>query len=590
MQRSHPANIIPFLLFFFALSCLQAQDSLKWRLCPDTLVRSGMEMKSAFASREEALNEANLYVSHLRLKGYLESGIDSLRQVERCIAVHVGKKYTWLNLSIGEEDAAFLEGFSDLRIYNSKEVESESLSRLAEQALQISENNGYPFAKAYLDSISISGQQVSALFVLDRGPLVVIDTLVVAGDARISNAYLEQYLGIRPGSPYSEQAIREIRNKISALGFLELTGDPGVYFSQRGAKLVLPLRNSGGSRFDFLIGILPGNESNGGKLLINGRADLALLNPFGTGKEIRFLWQNPRVLSPQIDLQFDGPYLFSLPLGVDYRFQLMKYDTSYLLLDHIAGFSWFYEGGNYLKFILRRQSSSLISVDEAGLLQSKKLPDILDYVVLGSGLEWKARHLDQRFNPRKGYEVRINMTGGRKRVKANPNIIALDDSLLDFQKQYEDLTVGNGIVRTEFDMSRFFPFGRQATFLARVRSGILLGRNIFENELYLLGGARQIRGFDEQSLPASKYAILTFEYRYLFGRYAYFGPFLDLSYIRKESGTVTEQSWPMGLGLNLALDTKAGIFLLSYALGKRDTDEPVEIRNGKIHFGYQSYF
>jgi hemolysin activation/secretion protein len=123
-----------------------------------------------------------------------------------------------------------------------------------------------------------------------------------------------------------------------------------------------------------------------------------------------------------------------------------------------------------------------------------------------------------------------------------------------------------------------------------MRSGALIGRNIFENELYLLGGARQLRGFDEQSLPASKYAILTFEYRYIFGRYAYFGPFLDLSYIRNESGTLTEQSWPMGLGLNLALDTKAGIFLLSYALGKRDTDEPVEIRNGKIHFGYQSYF
>ena len=76
------------------------------------------------------------------------------------------------------------------------------------------------------------------------------------------------------------------------------------------------------------------------------------------------------------------------------------------------------------------------------------------------------------------------MTGGRKRVKVNPNIVALDDSLINFQKQYEDLAVGNGIVRAGFDLSRFFPLGRQGTFLARMRSGALIGRNIFENELF----------------------------------------------------------------------------------------------------------
>jgi len=590
MQRLHLANIIPFLLFYFLISCLHAQDSLKWRLCPDTLISTDSDMKNMYASREEALNEANLYVGQLRLHGYLESGIDSISQERHCIFLHTGRKYEWLNLTIREGESSISDGLADLHRFDGKEVNSESLFGLAERLLSTAEDNGYPFAKVYLDSILIVNSKISAQLVVDRGPLILFDTLVIAGDARISSSYLTQYLGIKPGSPYSEQAIRDIRQKISVLAFLELVGDPRVYFSKRGAKLVLPLRNSGGSRFDFLIGVLPGNESNGGKLLINGRADLALLNPFSSGKEIYFLWQNPRVLSPQIDLRFEGPYLFSMPVGVDYRFHLMKYDTSYLLLEHIAGISWFYEGGNYLKFILQRQSSSLITVDEAYLRQSQKLPDILDYVVLGSGLEWSARHLDQLYNPRKGYEARINMTGGRKRVQANPNIVALDDSLLDFHKQYENLSGGNGIVRTELDLSRFFPLGRQGTFLARMRSGILLGKNILQNELYLLGGARQLRGFDEQSLQASKYGMLTFEYRYLFGRYAYLGSFLDMAYIRDESGAVIKQSWPMGLGVNLALDTKAGIFLLSYALGKRDTDELFKIRSGKIHFGYQSYF
>ena len=47
---------------------------------------------------------------------------------------------------------------------------------------------------------------------------------------------------------------------------------------------------------------------------------------------------------------------------------------------------------------------------------------------------------------------------------------------------------------------------------------------------------------------------------------------------------------PMGAGLGLALDSKAGIFLLSYALGKRTPKTPIQLRNAKIHFGYQNYF
>ncbi|WP_315820083.1 hypothetical protein [Paraflavitalea speifideaquila] len=45
----------------------------------------------------------------------------------------------------------------------------------------------------------------------------------------------------------------------------------------------------------------------------------------------------------------------------------------------------------------------------------------------------------------------------------------------------------------------------------------------------------------------------------------------------------------MGLGLGMAFETKAGIFNISYAAGKRD-DAKFNLRQAKIHFGYVNYF
>jgi hypothetical protein len=45
----------------------------------------------------------------------------------------------------------------------------------------------------------------------------------------------------------------------------------------------------------------------------------------------------------------------------------------------------------------------------------------------------------------------------------------------------------------------------------------------------------------------------------------------------------------IGTGLGMAFETKAGIFNISYALGKRD-DTNFNFHDAKIHLGYVSIF
>ena len=46
---------------------------------------------------------------------------------------------------------------------------------------------------------------------------------------------------------------------------------------------------------------------------------------------------------------------------------------------------------------------------------------------------------------------------------------------------------------------------------------------------------------------------------------------------------------PYGFGAGISFETKAGIFSISYALGKQ-FNNPIQLRSGKIHFGIVNYF
>jgi len=46
---------------------------------------------------------------------------------------------------------------------------------------------------------------------------------------------------------------------------------------------------------------------------------------------------------------------------------------------------------------------------------------------------------------------------------------------------------------------------------------------------------------------------------------------------------------PFGFGAGFSFGTNIGIFSISYALGQQ-LNNPILMRNGKVHFGYIAYF
>ena len=154
---------------------------------------------------------------------------------------------------------------------------------------------------------------------------------------------------------------------------------------------------------------------------------------------------------------------------------------------------------------------------------------------------------------------------------------------------YEGIPLESSIYRVLFTFSGYIPFYRNLTFLARTQNGYLNNPNLFENELFRIGGLKTLRGFDEESIYASLYSIINLEFRYLFDVNSFVSLFWNGAYVEQDTYSDFISDTPWGFGAGLSFETRAGIFSISYALGKR-FDNPIEFRTAKIHFGLTATF
>jgi len=201
------------------------------------------------------------------------------------------------------------------------------------------------------------------------------------------------------------------------------------------------------------------------------------------------------------------------------------------------------------------------------------------------------RNLDYRFNPTKGWEIRLNGTLGVKRVIRNNTIEELSRPDLDFDLAYDTLKLNTLQTEAKLSAAFYLPAFRIATFKLGIEGGLQYNQErIFENELYRIGGNSLLRGFDELSVLTSTYLVTTAEFRLLLDRNSYLSfPFIDYGLTKIFVDDVEQWDTAISVGLGINFSTPAGIFNVSFAAGRR-LDNPIDFGNTKIHFGYVSLF
>lgn len=572
----------------------RGQLSLRWAPLDTTpaFVERRLSPPAAFADTAALYSYIDGALDELHAGAFLEASADSLAwQDGACTAyLHLGPFYEWLELSRGDVEEALLDaaGFRE-RLYRGRPFRYAQLRKLQERLLEYLENHGYPFAAVWLDSIDAGAGLARARLKLERGPLILLNGLEVEGDARISPGYLRNYLGLQEGEPYDNGKVLRIRNRIRELPFLQLSQDPLVNFLGSRAAVQLLLDKKRASRFDFVIGVLPqnaaGRQENNRSLLVTGTFRGELQNQFGLGERIFAEFEQLRPQTQQLDLAFSYPYMLGLPFGADFSFALYKRDTSYLDLEAGLGIQYLFEGGNYLKAFWENRSSTLLTVNEKQLAQQGRLPANLDVRNAFFGLEYALQRLDYRFNPRKGWTAFLRAAAGLKRIERNNRILELG-----YGELYDTLVLRSFQYKLSARLEGYLPAFSRSAIKGSLQGGALIGQApVYFNEQFRLGGNRLLRGFDEESVFATTYALATIEYRLLIGQNSYLYTFFDYTYLEDKTNTRDITDRPYGFGAGITFETGAGLFGLSLAYGSR-LGNPIDFSAPKVHFGYVSLF
>src|SRR6185436_8828330 len=562
------------------------------------LLKSEIGLQTEFSSRNSCIDYVNKLPSLLQAKGFVTSSLDSISfdSTVATIVIYLGQQYKWaqINTTVADPQLLAISGWNE-KMFTNKPINFDQIKNAQDRRLVYMENNGYPFAKIFLDSISVLDDSVSANLVVDKGPLYKIDSIRVYGNAKISNDFLQRYLEIPNGSIYNREKLLLISKKIRELSFVEEEQPSNMSLLGTGSVLNLYLKQRRSSQVNAIIGFLPNNDQlSSKKLLVTGEANINLQNAFGGGEALGLNWQQLQVKSPRLNIFYRHPYLFNSPLGVDFSFDMLRKDSSYLNINLNLGARYVLSESQSGKIFLQHLQTivSQGGINEAQVIASKTLPDIADVSSLALGVEFEKNKTNYRFNPRSGYLFNVGGSGGTKKIKKNNEILELkdpSDPSFDFDGLYDTVKLKSYQLRLLGAVAKYFPIGKQGTFKTAINGATILSDNIYRNELFQIGGYKLLRGFDEESEYLSQYVVGTLEYRYLIGLNSFFFGFVDGGWGRNNSHSSKYTHTYIGTGLGLALETKAGIFNLAWAVGKRD-DTQFNLRQSKIHFGFVNYF
>ncbi|HWW39695.1 hypothetical protein, partial [Pedobacter sp.] len=461
------------------------------------------------------------------------------------------------------------------------------------QLLNYMENNGYPFAKISLDSVAIKNGAISAVLNIEKGPLYKIDSIRIVGTAKISVEFMERYLGIPQGSIYRKDRLLMISRRIMELPFVQEERPWSVNMLGTGSILNLYLKPKKSSQIDVLVGLLPNNDQLGsGKLLVTGQATVVLRNPFGNGESLGLDWQQLQQQSPRLIINFQEPYLFHSPYGVNLAFSLYKKDSSYINTDGILGIQFNSSMNKKGSIFIETTGCTVLTIDTAQIIATRQLPEVADVSSLNLGISYDFNNTNYRFNAIRGNELYFIGSAGTKRLKKNSEITKLkdeNDPSFDYSTLYDTVKTSAYQFRLNIAGAHYFQLSRASTIRFAVNAAWYQSPKIFRNELYQIGGYRLLRGFDEESILASEYTVGSLEYRYLIGMNSFLFSFIDGGWAKNDVPGYAINNLYLGIGLGLAFETKAGIFNMSYAIGKQDSN-PFEFRQAKIHLGYVNFF
>jgi len=522
---------------------------------------SAMNYNKNFNSDRELIKEVDKIVVNLQKSGFIKARIIKIQETksDKYLAeLSIKKKYK--NIYVLGLDSISLEGYENYVFIDKKnylKIPITNTQDFFQKLNQFISVKGFPFNSAKFRNIeSFDQHNLKAIIEINYEKERRVDKLVIKGYKKFPKSYLKHLSKYKIGDKFDIDDIQEKSELLNQLNFIRQTRKPEILFTNDSTIVYLYVEKEKKNSFDGFIGF--SNDEIENNIQFQGYLDFELVNNFNFGEEIEFSYKSEnnadRILKTDISL----PYIFSSPIGLNIGLRLTKKDSTFVSNEQFINL--FYKNSKNHKFSLGIRS---LNSDEQLQIQNSEFED---FETLFKDFQYEHVKLNKN-NPL--FPVKnqafFKISHG-KRISENQKN----------QQFYANLAI-----------AKIFEFGPKNSIYLNIVSEILESDTYFSNELSRFGGAKSIRGFDENSLFSNKYFLLISEYRFKLNNTIYINSIVDIGNF--ENKIMDNNTNIYGVGLGIGLLTKGGMFTLNYANGS-EWKEKIDPKTSKIHITFRSFF
>ena len=460
------------------------------------------------------------------------------------------------------------------------------LTRGIERVQNLYSEHGYPKVEIEPKDIELSQETATVDFQLHirEGAQIQIGEVKVSGLQKTKTEVVLREIPVKPNQRFDQRNIDTSYRRLRNLGYFYQISPNVLEAGETTDKINFhaQVTEAKTGRLSGVIGYAPPDSEVDAAPQLTGVLEANETNLLGTGRQFNFYWKSG--LLRIFRLSYAEPWIFGKPvtIGIDYgQLKQQRLDR-----EQFTGFP-----SNDSGTVAEERSSSISAITNFGRVfegtltlgykqinvPNTGLPPPLTPLEVQSPITTPSTEL-QPYSGTK-YSLTLRLTRDTRDYFLNPtrgrrDSIAFEVSRSDFRLR-----------KAWLSLQQYFPTWRKQTIAIELHGAAAWGINIPPTELFYLGGATTLRGYDEDWFSGPRRVYANIEYRYLVGPDSQIFVFTDLGAVTLMETPSVFDRLRVGYGFGARLESRGGILRLNYGLAAGDS-----LLRGKIHVSLGASF
>ena len=447
--------------------------------------------------------------------------------------------------------------------------------------------HGYPKVEIEPKALELSQETATVDFQLHirEGSQIQIGEVKVSGLQKTKTEVVLREIPVKPNQRFDQRNIDSSYRLLRNLGYFYQINPNVLEAGDTTDKINFhaQVTEAKTGRLSGVIGYAPPDSEVDAAPQLTGVLEASETNLLGTGRQFNFYWKSG--LLRIFRLSYAEPWIFGKPITIGAEYGQLKQQR--LDREQFTGFP-----PNDSGAVAEERSSSISAITNFGRVfegtltlgyKQINVPNTGLPPTVGTSIEVQSPMTtpSTERQPYSGtkYSLTFRLTRDTRDYFLNPtrgrrDSIAFEVSRSDFRLR-----------KAWLSLQQYFPTWRKQTVAVELHGAAAWGVNIPPTELFYLGGATTLRGYDEDWFSGPRRVYANIEYRYLVGPDSQIFVFTDLGAVTLIETPSVFDRLRVGYGFGARLESRGGILRLNYGLAAGDS-----LLRGKIHVSLGASF